>query len=108
MHLIVVLVAALSVACQGQIQSAAVESGSVQGSHAEEAVADLRKLIHEAQTALSALQQGIARHSSLLDGLTAPAQHDPGKIHGSLLQPAADCARHRQQAFWGCRGMPCA
>ena len=82
MHLIVVLVAALSVLHHWQIQAAAVQSGSVQGSHAEDAVADLRQLIQEAQTALDALQQGIARHSSLLDCLMAPAQHDPGKFHG--------------------------
>ena len=98
MHLIGVLVAALSVTCQGQPQAAAVQSGSVQGnSYAEESVADLLQLIHEAQAALDALQQGIARHSSLLDGLMVPAQHDPGKIHGSLrLQSAADCVCHWQ------------
>ena len=80
MHLIAVLVAALSVTCQRQAQAAAVQSGSVQGSHAKESVADLRQLIHEAQVALNALQQGIARHSSLLDGLVVPAQHDPGNF----------------------------
>ena len=79
MHLIVVLVAALSVTCQGHTPAAAFQNDSVQGSHVEESVADLRQLIHEAQAALDALQQGIARHSSLLDGLMVPAQHDPGK-----------------------------
>ena len=108
MHPILVLVAALSVTCQAQTQAATVQSGSGQGSHAEESVADLRQLIHEAQAALNALQLGIAKHSSLLDGLMAPAQHDPGKIHGSPDCNQLLTVHDIGNSPLGCRGAPCA